>query len=102
MYWRRKWQPTPVLLPGESHGQRSLLGYSLWGFKELDMIERWVGTSLVAQWLRLCASTAGGTDLIPGQGTRSYMLARVGEGEAMGTGAPLWKGRQALDAVGEL
>ena len=29
--WRRKWQPTPVLLPGESHGQWSLVGYSLWG-----------------------------------------------------------------------
>ena len=29
--WRRKWQPTPVFLPGESHGQRSLVGYSLWG-----------------------------------------------------------------------
>ena len=29
--WRRKWQPTPVLLPGKSHGQRSLLGYSPWG-----------------------------------------------------------------------
>ena len=28
--WRRKWQPTPVLLPGESHGQRSLAGYSPW------------------------------------------------------------------------
>ena len=27
--WRRKWQPTPVFLPGESHGQRSLVGYSL-------------------------------------------------------------------------
>ena len=27
-YWRRKWQPTPVFLPGESHGQRSLVGYS--------------------------------------------------------------------------
>ena len=27
--WRRKWHPTPVLLPGESHGQRSLVGYSL-------------------------------------------------------------------------
>ena len=27
MYWRRKWQPTPVFLPGESHGQRSLAGY---------------------------------------------------------------------------
>ena len=29
--WRRKWQPTPVLLPGESHGQWSLVGSSLWG-----------------------------------------------------------------------
>ena len=32
--WRRKWQPTPVLMPGESHGQRSLVGYSPWGHKE--------------------------------------------------------------------
>ena len=31
MHWRRKWQPTPVFLPGESLGQRSLLGYHLWG-----------------------------------------------------------------------
>ena len=38
--WRRKWQPTPVLLPGESHGRRSLVGYSPWGPKELDMTER--------------------------------------------------------------
>ena len=37
--WSRKWQPTPVFLPGESHGQRSLLGYSLWGRKELDTTE---------------------------------------------------------------
>ena len=35
---RRKWQPTPVFLPGKSHGQRSLVGYSLWGFKELDIV----------------------------------------------------------------
>ena len=34
--WRREWLPTPVFLPGESHGQRSLVGYSLWGHKELD------------------------------------------------------------------
>ena len=34
--WRRKWQPAPVLLPGESHGQRSLVGYSPWGHKESD------------------------------------------------------------------
>ena len=32
--WRRAWQPTPVFLPGESRGQRSLVGYSLWGHKE--------------------------------------------------------------------
>ena len=38
--WRRKWQPTPVFLPGEFHGQRSLPGYSSWGCKELDMTER--------------------------------------------------------------
>ena len=37
--WRRKWQSTPVLLPGKSHGQ-SLVGYSLWGHKESDTTER--------------------------------------------------------------
>ena len=36
MPWRRKWQPTPVFLPGKSHGQRSLVGYSPWGRKESD------------------------------------------------------------------
>ena len=34
--WRRKWQPTPVLLPGKFHGWRSLVGYSPWGHKESD------------------------------------------------------------------
>ena len=38
-HWRRKWQPTPVFLPGESHGQRSLVGYSPWSRKESDMTE---------------------------------------------------------------
>ena len=38
--WRRKWQPTPVFLPGKTHGQRSLAGYSPWGCKDLDMIEQ--------------------------------------------------------------
>ena len=37
--WRRKWQPIPVFLPGKSHGQRSLAGYSPWGHKESDMTE---------------------------------------------------------------
>ena len=38
--WRRAWQPTPIFLPGESHGQRSLAGYSPWGHKESDVTER--------------------------------------------------------------
>ena len=39
MPWRRKWQPSPVFLSGESHGQRSLVGYSPWGHKEMDTTE---------------------------------------------------------------
>ena len=38
--WSRKWQPTPVLLPGTFYGRRSLVGYSPWGRKELDTTER--------------------------------------------------------------
>ena len=38
--WRRKWHPTPVLLPGKSHGWRSLVGFSPWGRWESDMTER--------------------------------------------------------------
>ena len=40
--WRRKWQPTPVFLPGRFHGQRSLAGYSPRGRKESDMTEHTV------------------------------------------------------------
>ena len=36
---RRQWHPTPVLLPGKSHGQRNLVGCCLWGHTELDMTE---------------------------------------------------------------
>ena len=39
MHWRRKWQPTPVFLPGESQGRRSLVGCRLWGRTELDTTE---------------------------------------------------------------
>ena len=38
--WRRWWHPTPVLLPGKSHGWRSLVGCSPWGHEELDTTER--------------------------------------------------------------
>ena len=44
--WRRKWQPTPVFLPGESRGQRSLAGHSPWGRKGLDTTEMTVRACL--------------------------------------------------------
>ena len=44
--WRRKWLPTPVFLPGKSHGQRSLVGYSPWGGKESDTTE-WLTLSII-------------------------------------------------------
>ena len=37
--WRKAWQPTPVFLPGESHRQKNLAGYSLWDRTESDMTE---------------------------------------------------------------
>ena len=37
--WRREWLPIPVFLPGESHGQRSMVGYSPWGLKKSDTTE---------------------------------------------------------------
>ena len=40
MHWRRQWHPTPVLLPGKSHGWRSLVGCSPWDHKESDTTER--------------------------------------------------------------
>ena len=40
--WRRKWQLTPVFLLGKSHGQRSLVGHSLWDHKEVDRLSGWL------------------------------------------------------------
>ena len=61
--WRRKWQSTPVLLPGKSHGQRSLVGYSPWGCKESDTTE-WLHfhfhfQSTIHQWESLEQSSSG-------------------------------------------
>ena len=48
--WRRKWQPTPVFLPRESHGWRSLLGYSPQGRKESDTTKQFHFTHFVKNW----------------------------------------------------
>ena len=57
MHWRRKWQPTPVLLPGESQGWGSLVGCRLWGCTESDMTEvtqQQLLTSQRGRWGFLC------------------------------------------------
>ena len=50
--WRKQWHPTPVLLPGKSHGQRSLVGCSPWGCKGLDMTERLLSLFTFVHWRR--------------------------------------------------
>ena len=49
--WRRKWQPTPVFLPGEFNGQRSLVGYSPWGHRESDTT-KWQTLSLCFSFIK--------------------------------------------------
>ena len=49
-YWRRKGQPTPVFLPGEFHGQRSLASHCPWGLKELEMTE-WLTFTHTVLWV---------------------------------------------------
>ena len=56
--WRRKWQPSLVFLPGKSHGQRSLAGYSPWGCKESDMTEVTWHTCILALIPGGCWNTA--------------------------------------------
>ena len=50
IHWRREWQPTPVFLPGKSHGQRSLAGCSPQGGKELDTVEQPTVFRTVTGW----------------------------------------------------
>ena len=48
--WRREWLPSPVFLPGEFHGQRSLVGYSPWGRKESDTTDTLQGQVVPGTW----------------------------------------------------
>ena len=87
MHWRRKWQPTPVILPGESQGQGSLAGFCLWGRTEPDTTEatqqqQQQGFPGGSEVKNLPAS-AGDTGSVPGfgrspgerKGTHSNILA---------------------------
>ena len=100
MHWRRKWQSTPVFLPGESQGRGSLVGCGLWLAQSRTRL-KWLsssstaihtlllylsyspsllpikvfpfGNSLVVQWLGICTPNTGFTGSILGWGTRSHM-----------------------------
>ena len=61
--WRREGQPTPVFLPGESHGQKSLAGYSPWGHKESDTTEGLTHTT--HRGVSLCGGIAPECTLFP-------------------------------------
>ena len=70
-HWRRKWQPTPVFLPGESQGRRSLAGCCLWGRTESDTTERLSSSSSsssthLLEWLKskALASSNVGKDVV--------------------------------------
>ena len=52
--WRRKWQATPVFLPGKSHEQRSLAGYSQWSYKESDTTELLNNKRLITVFVCVC------------------------------------------------
>ena len=62
--WRRKWQPTPVFLPGKSHTQRSLVGYSLWDCKRArhDLVTKPKAMTSEVEWLFIGSLILGGTE----------------------------------------
>ena len=65
MHWRRKWQPTPVFLPGESQGWGSLVGCRLWGYTELDTTEATQHQQLLG-FLSLALRHVHSPPLLPG------------------------------------
>ena len=69
--WRRQWQPTPVLLLGKSHGQRSLVGCSPWGREESDMTERLLSLFTFMHWRRKWQPTPV---FLPGESHRQRSL----------------------------
>ena len=77
MHWRRKWQPTPVFLPGKSHGWWNLVGYSPWGHKELDMTERLHFTSLYGWPSHSCCRAFYPSSSLPKKVISSFYVVPV-------------------------
>ena len=84
--WGRKWQPTPVFLPAESQGRRSLVGFSSWGRQESDTTERLhfhvvyihTYTCVHAQSLQSCMTLCNPMDCsLPGSSVHGTSQARI-------------------------
>ena len=91
--WRRKWQPTPVFLPGKCNGQRGLVGYIPWGHKQSDTTE----------WLSACARTHTHTHtdvhfLIPGICNHVTLLGK--QAYQLSLNEDSWVGEIILDNLG--
>ena len=63
--WRSSWKPTVLFLPGESHGQRSLVGDSPWGHRELDTTMRWIQLSTSTSVYMSCYFLNSSYSLLP-------------------------------------
>ena len=74
--WRRKWQSTPALLPGKSHGWRSLIGYTPWGLKESDTIE-WLHFHIHFPILSTAISTVDTMQVLLGFGTQDLSISLI-------------------------
>ena len=77
MNWRRKWQPTPVFLPVESHGQRSLVGCSPWGRTESDTTEATRQQHVLRSEMRGLGWTREGPGAAPGGQAMDPCLGQV-------------------------
>ena len=64
IHWRRKWQLTPVFLPGESHGQRSLGGYSPWDRKSWTWVVDWRERMFISAFPSFVLSNKGGGSVV--------------------------------------
>ena len=73
--WRRAWQPTPVFLPREYHGQRSLVGYSLWGHRESNMTEAHVQNSVLLACMHRTGCPSLCTDFCKNKGQQTSFLS---------------------------
>ena len=78
-HWRRKWQPTPVFLPGESQGRGNLVGCRLWGCTELGTTEVTAAAALAVWWLGPSVFIAGASGSVPAQGTKILQAVWCGQ-----------------------